>query len=352
MRTELLDNPLPPELIAQQPAENRADARLLILNRTDGSLADSCFARIGEFLRPGDCLVLNDTKVIPAKFYLRRSAAAKTEGLFLAEKSSGLWHVLLKNSRRIKAGQALWLCDRAGDNFCTAEAVNRLRDGSWLLKINPDSYHGCAEAVLEKIGFAPLPPYIKRADDTTVNRTDRVRYQTVYARCPGAIAAPTAGLHFSKQLIKQLKKDGVHFAYLTLHVGPGTFRPITTKNLQAHRMEAEWFRLDGQNAAIINTARQKKGRIIAVGTTSVRTLETVVQNNTVKAASGRTRLFIRPGYTFKIVDALVTNFHLPKTTLLSLVAAFAGLQNVLNAYRHAVEKKYRFYSYGDAMLII
>ena len=349
MRTEQLNYFLPRELVAQRPTDSRADSRLLVFDRSGGCLTDTRFARIGEFLRPGDCLVLNDTKVIPARFFAYRTTGAEIEGLFLSEENAGVWQVLLKNARRIKPGQTVYLRDRHKRSFCAAEAVERLEHGAWLLKIN---HNASAETILSEIGFVPLPPYIKRDDDKEPAEMDRRRYQTVYARCPGAVAAPTAGLHFTSRLIEELKDDGVCFAYLTLHVGPATFKPITGQTLQQHKMHPEWFRLDESNAGIINRAKQKQGRIIAVGTTSVRTLETLAEDNQIKAGAGQTKLFIKPGHKFRVVDAMVTNFHLPKTTLLALVAAFAGLDNILAAYRHAIEQKYRFYSYGDAMLII
>lgn len=349
MRTERISYCLPPELIAQRPVDNRSASRLLILDRSDGSLTDTQFARIGDFLRPDDCLVLNDTKVIPARFVACRPSGAGIEGLFLSEKGTGLWEVLLKNVRRIKPGQTIHLLNRGRSFFCAAEIVQRLEQGRWLLKVN---HNAGPEAILGRIGYAPLPPYIKRSDDKKLAEMDKLRYQTVYARCPGAVAAPTAGLHFTNELIEKLKDSGICLAYLTLHVGLGTFQPITSQMLQQHKMHAEWFRLDETAAGTINRAKQQKGRVIAVGTTSVRTLETVAEGSRVRPAGGQTQLFIQPGYKYKIVDAMITNFHLPKTTLLALVAAFAGLENILAAYGHAIEQKYRFYSYGDAMLII
>ena len=257
--------------------------------------------------------------------------------------------MLLRGLRKVKVGERIILCDSGRKDYCYAEITEKKTGGRCNLRIDKAL---SAEKILDKIGFAPLPPYIKRADDPDIDRIDRIRYQTVYARRTGAVAAPTAGLHFTNELIEQLKKNGICFAYVTLHVGVGTFKPITTENLDDHKIHTEIFNLDEENANIINEVKEKCGRIIAVGTTSVRTLEAIACDSRVKPASGQTNLFITPGYEFKLVDAIVTNFHLPKSSLLALVAAFTGLDNILNAYKHAVEQKYRFYSYGDAMLII
>ncbi len=361
MRTERLNYYLPPDLIAQRPLRSRSDSRLLVFerspascqyvlpDRSGGRFIDSRFSRIGEFLRPDDCLVLNDTKVIPARFFAQRATGAKIEGLFLAEIKTGIWRSLLKPARRVKAGEKLYIKSRDKNDFCAAEVIEKKTDSGWLLKVQTDAD---AETILNKIGFPPLPPYIKRDDDIRAAALDKRRYQTVYARKAGAVAAPTAGLHFTNRLINRLKQAGIHFAYITLHVGMGTFKPITVENLEAHQMHEERFEIDQENARIINRVKGDSGRIIAVGTTSVRLLETVATNSKVEATVGTTNLFIKPGYKFKIVDAIITNFHLPKSTLLALVAAFAGLENILAAYQHAIEERYRFYSYGDAMLII
>lgn len=349
METERLNYYLPAELIAQRPLSVRSDSRLLVFNRSNGDIIDSRFSRLGDFLSSGDCLVLNDAKVLPARFFARRCSGGKIDGLFLAESPTGVWEVILKGARKVKPGEKLYLTDKRRQNFCTVVVLERLIGGKCRLKVNAD---GDVETILDRIGFPPLPPYIKRNDDLDVAAVDKLRYQTVYAREPGAVAAPTAGLHFTDQLIQQLKQAGVCFAYLTLHVGEGTFKPIRVENLEDHQMHQERFSIDEENARIINTAKNKGSRIIAVGTTSARTLETITTGSQVKTAAGATSLFIKPGYKFKIVDAMITNFHLPKSTLLALVAAFAGLENILIAYRHAIEQRYRFYSYGDAMLII
>jgi S-adenosylmethionine:tRNA ribosyltransferase-isomerase len=349
MKTDMLQYHLPPELIAQQPGDTRSGSRLLVLKRIDGDIIDSRFDRIGDFLSPGDCLVLNDTKVLQARFFGRRPTGGRLEGLFLAETETGTWQVMLKASRKVKTGELLYLKDKAKNDYCTAKVLNKNADGTCRLKIETDAD---TENILDNIGFPPLPPYIKRDDDLTLAEIDKQRYQTVYAKIPGAVAAPTAGLHFTEPLIERLKQAGVRLAHTTLHVGTGTFKPIITENLEDHQMHQERFSIDEKNARIINTAKEKRGRIIAVGTTSTRVLETVATNSRTQAASGETTLFIKPGYKFKMVDAMVTNFHLPKSSLLALVAAFAGLDNILAAYRHAIEQRYRFYSYGDAMLII
>jgi S-adenosylmethionine:tRNA ribosyltransferase-isomerase len=352
MKTDKLQYHLPPELIAQQPGDTRSSSRLLVLSRINGDTSDSRFDRVGNFLSPGDCLVLNDTKVLQARFFGRRSTGGKLEGLFLAESETGTWQVLLKAARKIKAGDAFYLKDKAKKDFCRAVVLDKMADGICRLKIETNARQWRAETILDKIGFAPLPPYIKRDDDLAVAAIDRLRYQTVYAKIPGAVAAPTAGLHFTEPLIERLQQAGINFAYLTLHVGAGTFKPITAENLEDHQMHQERFSIDEENAHIINAAKDKGGRIIAVGTTSTRALETIAANSRIEAASGETTLFIKPGYKFKIVDAMITNFHLPKSSLLALVAAFSGLENILTAYNHAIEQRYRFYSYGDAMLII
>ena len=349
MKTDKLQYHLPPELIAQQPGDTRSSSRLLVLSRINGDTLDSRFDRIGDFLSPGDCLVLNDTKVLQARFFGQRSTGGKLEGLFLAECETGTWQVLLKTSRKVKAGDVFYLKDKAKKDFCTAVVLDKTIDGRCRLNIEMDTD---AESILDKIGFPPLPPYIKRDDDLAAAEIDERRYQTVYAKIPGAVAAPTAGLHFTQPLIERLQQAGINFAYITLHVGTGTFKPITAENIEDHQMHQEQFSIDEENARIISAAKDNGGRIIAVGTTSTRVLETVGDNSHIKAGSGETTLFIKPGYKFKIVDAMITNFHLPKTSLLALVATFAGLENILAAYNHAIEQRYRFYSYGDAMLII
>jgi S-adenosylmethionine:tRNA ribosyltransferase-isomerase len=348
MEIEKLNYHLPPELIAQKPALKRDSSRLLVMNRSTGFLIDDNFSNICNWLHKGDCLVINNTKVLPAKFFAQKETGAKLEGLFI-EGQENKWLVLLKNSSRIKEGQTLYLLDRNKKPFCPAHIEKRLSEGQWLLK--PDSSSAAGE-ILGDIGFAPLPPYIKRPAPQTEHKIDSERYQTVYASHNGAIAAPTAGLHFTEKLLEQIRAKGISIAQLTLHVGIGTFLPVKTETLEEHKIHSERFSLDKENADIINKTIQTGGRIIAVGTTTVRTLETVAIGRSVKPASGQTNLFITPGFEFKITDCVITNFHLPKSTLLALAAAFAGLEKILAAYRYAIEQKYRFYSYGDCMLIV
>ena len=349
MKTEQLEYELPAELIAQHPAAVRSDARLLVLDRSAGRLTDDRFARVGDYLRRRDCLVLNDTKVLPARFFARRPTGARLEGLFLGAASPGLWRVLLKGIRKLKPNESILLRDRAGRDVCTAEVLEKEQDGHCLLRVDDGAD---AEAVLDEIGFPPLPPYIRRDDDAAEAERDRKRYQTVYAAQPGAVAAPTAGLHFTEELIGQLKDAGVRVACVTLHVGAGTFKPIATDEVEAHQIHSEAYQIEPKHAELINAAREQAGRIVAVGTTVTRVLETIARGGQVEAGRGTTELFITPGYRFRIVEAMITNFHLPRSTLLALVAAFAGLEPIKRAYQHAVEQRYRFYSYGDAMLIL
>lgn len=349
MKTEVLDYILPPGLIAQQPCNLRTESRLLLLNRSTGEIKDCCFNNIGKFLTAGDCLVLNDTKVLQARFYAHRSTGGKLEGLFLQDSEDGLWEVMLKGARRVKIKEQIYLESKQNKGEIKAVLLKKNEEGKCLLKLEGEQK---TEDVLEKIGFPPLPPYIKRQRDLVQAEKDKQRYQTVFAQKPGAVAAPTAGLHFTKQLIEKLKNNGILFAYITLHVGAGTFKPIAAENLEEHKIHQEKFSINSENAEIINRAKAARGRIIAVGTTSVRVLETVTVGSKAHPFSGTTDLFIKPGYEFKAIDAMVTNFHLPRSTLLALVAAFAGLDKILKAYHHAIEKSYRFYSYGDAMLII
>lgn len=347
METDRLDYELPAELIAQQPSGSRSESRLLVLDRFDGHVTDSRFDRVSEYLEQGDCLVINDTKVLQARFFARRKTGAKLGGLYLEQTNNGDWLVMLKGAGKVKTGEVIYLKDRNGDDYCEVEIVDKFDEGRCRLGL--DNSKG--SDVLEEIGFTPLPPYIKRGSDRRQNEADRLRYQTVYAKQAGAVAAPTAGLHFTDEMIERLKAKGVDFARVTLHVGAGTFKSVSTANLEDHEIHSERYFVDETNAEKINSAKDRGGRVVAVGTTSVRVLETVAKDGCVNAGQGQTRLFIIPGYEYKIVDAVITNFHLPKSTLLALVGAFAGLENVLAAYRHAVEQEYRFYSYGDAMFI-
>lgn len=352
MKTSELDYYLPEELIAQQALSVRESSRLLVLNRADGSLAHRRFSDVADYLQAGDCLVLNESKVIPARFYCQRVTGGRIEGLFLKLDEAGHWQVLLKNAGKVKTGERLvLLCPNTmtpGADAVQLKAEVRLDNGGWVLSPEPARDH---LSLLEAFGVTPLPPYIQRQAGQA-DAYDQQRYQTVYAKTPGSVAAPTAGLHFSQGLLKELGQKGITLAKVTLHVGQDTFKPVTAEELEEHPIHTEYCALDAANAAIINDAAARGGRVIAVGTTSVRTLESAASNGTVRAYQGATKLFITPGYRFKIVGGMITNFHLPRTTLLALVCAFAGKEFVLNAYREAVAQRYRFFSYGDAMLIL
>ncbi|MEN8126347.1 MAG: tRNA preQ1(34) S-adenosylmethionine ribosyltransferase-isomerase QueA [Planctomycetota bacterium] len=348
MKTEDLNYNLPEELIAQHPSEERRQSRLLVLDRTAGTPVDRQFSDLAGYLGAGDCLVLNNTKVLPARFYGRKLTGAQLEGLFVHEEPDGGWQVLLKNSRKVKSGETIELLDRTGSPWGRVTAERSESKGQWRLK---PSQPIDAFAALDQIGLPPLPPYIKRGRKDTSTAEDLRRYQTVYASEPGAVAAPTAGLHFDEPTLEKIRHLGIKIAYVTLHVGIGTFRPVQTETLDEHPMHEERYEIGTEAADIINDTVDTGGRIIAVGTTSVRTLESVAKDRHVQPAQGQTKLFIQPSYAFKIVDAMLTNFHLPKSTLLALVGAFAGMEMIMNAYQYAIEQKYRFYSYGDAMFI-
>ena len=350
MKTEKLNYELPTELIAQKPVAKRAESRLMILGKSDGAMSEGRFGDVIDFLKSGDCLVINETKVLAAKFFAQRSTGGKIEGLFIETTSEGIWRVMLKNAGKVKISERLNLLDRDLNKYCEIIAVERLGGGEWVLEI---CHAGGCEEILADVGLTPLPPYIKRADPAGEHDFDVERYQTIYAVRAGAVAAPTAGLHFTKEIFARLKTKGVKIARLTLHVGIGTFKPVTAEELHDHDIHYERYAIGEMDAKIINETIDGGGRIIAVGTTSVRTLETVADTDgKVCAGTGETNLFIMPGYKFKVVDGIITNFHLPKSTLIALIAAFASLEQVMAAYRYAIEKKFRFYSYGDAMLII
>ena len=348
MKTEDLNYTLPEELIAQHPSQKRQQSRLLALDRAAKTRTDCQFSDLPGYLRAGDCLVLNNTKVLPARFYGRKLTGAQLEGLFIHEEPDGGWQVLLKNSRKVKSGEEIELLDRTGSPWGRAIAKRSEISGQWRLKSN---HQIDVFSALDQIGLPPLPPYIKREREDTSTPEDLQRYQTVYATQPGAVAAPTAGLHFEQTMLDQMKPLGVKIAYITLHVGIGTFRPVQTETLDEHPMHEERYEIGREATDTINDTVDSGGRIVAVGTTSVRTLESVAKDRHIQPAQGETKLFIQPGYEFKIVDSILTNFHLPKSTLLALVGAFAGMEIVLDAYQHAIEQKYRFYSYGDAMFI-
>lgn len=331
---------LPKELIAQDPLEDRASSRLLILDRKDGSLKHEVFHNITEYLKPGDCLVINDTKVIPARLYgIKKDTGAKIEVLLLKRKENDNWEVLVKPGRKAKPGTVISF----GDGLLECEVKEVIDDGNRIIQF---SYDGIFEEILDRLGQMPLPPYI------THELKDKNRYQTVYAKHEGSAAAPTAGLHFTNELLKNIEDMGVSIAHVTLHVGLGTFRPVKVEEITDHHMHSEYYHIEQQEADKINNAKKNGGRIISVGTTSCRTLESAAdENGYLKAAGGWTDIFIYPGYKFKITDCLITNFHLPESTLLMLVSALAGRENIMNAYEEAVKEKYRFFSFGDAMFI-
>ena len=356
LRTSDFDYALDPELIAQQPLRRRDRSRLMALHRRTGRCDHHVFAELASLLRPGDLLVLNDTRVVPARFFCRRATGGRVEGLFLREPEAGRWEVLLRNAGRCRPEESLAL---AGAEGAELQLLEDRGEGNWLLAVRPPRP---AADVLAEAGRTPLPPYIRRPGDPerppATEPIDRDRYQTIYAAHNGAVAAPTAGLHFTEEVLSGLAARGIETCRLTLHVGLGTFAPVKADTLADHPMHGEWYELPGGSATALNDARQAGRRIVAVGTTSVRVLETVADEaGRFRAADGWTRLFLHPPAEFRAVDALITNFHLPRSTLLMLVAAFCspgrtdGVQTILAAYAEAVRRRYRFYSYGDAMLI-
>ncbi len=347
-----LEYSLPEELIAQHPLPSREDSRLLVVDRMTGRLRDLHIRDLPGLLRAGDLVMLNDTKVIPAKFMARRRTGGRVRGLFLLEENCGEWRVMLEGSRRLRVGESIDLVPKG----VVAGAMRLVHDygkGEWRATVDCD---GSVEQVLDRIGQTPLPPYIRREDGDSHRETeDRSRYQTVYARRRGAIAAPTAGLHLTEQLLDRIRAAGVEIAYVTLHVGVGTFKPIDVDKIEQHHMHSERYELTVETAQAVRQCRERGGLVVAVGTTTVRVLESMVEpgeRRLVRAGSGSTELFIYPPYDFRVVDALLTNFHLPQSTLLALVMAFAGVDVVRRTYEHAIVQRYRFYSYGDAMLIV
>jgi len=351
LRASDFDYPLDPDLIAQAPLPRRERSRLMVLDRQNRRRQHHAFCQLPQLLQAGDSLVLNDTSVIPAKFECRRKTGARIEGLFLREQQVGRWQALLKKAGRCRLGEELEL---VGASQTHVVLLEYLGPGQWVLGVSP----ACpAVDILDRVGITPLPPYIRRPD-RTADQADRRRYQTVYASRPGAVAAPTAGLHFTHSLLKALAETGIETTRITLHVGLGTFAPVKGEDLREHKMHSEWYDLPAEAATKINAARRESRRIVAVGTTSVRVLETVAAaGGEFGAATGWTDLFIRPPAEFHAVDALITNFHLPRSTLLMLVAAFCspgrtdGIRTILDAYAEAMRLGYRFYSNGDAMLI-
>lgn len=341
------DYPLPPELIAQQPLANRADARLLVVDRAAGSLSHWHIRDLPELLRKGDCLVVNDTRVVPARLIgYRTQTEGRWEGLFLAADEHGNWRILSKTRGRLLPGETITLEDRSARDALSLKLLIKEPEGVWVVRPQSDE---ATFALLDRVGRVPLPGYIRGGE---MIDSDRERYQTVFAATPGAVAAPTAGLHFTPELLRQLAAVGVSGAKVTLHVGLGTFRPITAPTLAEHPMHSEWGQIDAAAVAAIDSARAGGGRVVSVGTTSMRVLETASADGVLKPWNGDTNLFIRPPYQFHCVDALLTNFHLPRSTLLILVSTFGGDELIRAAYAEAVRQEYRFYSYGDAMLIV
>lgn len=340
MNVKDYDYDLPEELIAQDPLEDRSSSRLMVLDRQTGDVEHRHFTDILEYLHPGDCLVINNTKVIPARLFgVKEDTQAKIEVLLLKRKENDIWETLVKPGKKAKPGTKLVF----GDGLLTAEVVDVVEEGNRLIQFH---YDGIFEEILDQLGQMPLPPYI------THQLKDKNRYQTVYAKYDGSAAAPTAGLHFTKELLQKVKDMGVDIAEVTLHVGLGTFRPVKVDNVLDHHMHSEFYMVSQEAADKINRAKENGHRVIAVGTTSTRTLEAAAdENGRLHETSGWTEIFIYPGYQFKVIDALITNFHLPQSTLVMLVSALAGREHVLHAYEIAVKERYRFFSFGDAMLI-
>ncbi|WP_390892661.1 tRNA preQ1(34) S-adenosylmethionine ribosyltransferase-isomerase QueA [Ligilactobacillus agilis] len=341
MTTEDFDYDLPQELIAQTPLEKRDHSRMLVLDSKTGEMKDDVFYNVIDQLNPGDALVMNDSRVMPARIYgIKPDTGGHVEVLLLNNTKGDEWETLVKPAKRAKVGTKLSF----GDGKLMATVTKELEHGGRLIEFE---YDGIFLEILDQLGEMPLPPYIKEKLD------DPEMYQTVYSREVGSAAAPTAGLHFTKELLAKIEAKGVKLVYLTLHVGLGTFRPVSVSNVEDHKMHSEFYRLTEEAAQTLNEVRANGGRIVAVGTTSIRTLETIGSkfNGEIKADSGWTDIFIWPGYDWKVVQAFITNFHLPKSTLVMLVAAFTGRDTILNAYKHAVAEKYRFFSFGDAMFI-
>ena len=340
MKTSDFYYDLPEELIAQDPLEDRSSSRLLVLDKKTGETEHHVFREIVDYLDPGDCLVINDTKVIPARLIgAKEETGAKIEVLLLKRGADDVWETLVKPGRKAKPGTRISF----GDGLLTGEVVDIVDEGNRLIRFE---YEGIFEEILDRLGQMPLPPYI------THQLKDKDRYNTVYAEHPGSAAAPTAGLHFTPELLEKIKNKGVDIAHVTLHVGLGTFRPVKVDDVENHHMHSEFYMIDETAAEKINRAKEKGKRVICVGTTSCRTIESAAdENGRLKACSGWTDIFIYPGYQFKILDALITNFHLPESTLVMLVSALAGREHVLASYEEAVKERYRFFSFGDAMFI-
>ena len=334
------DYDLPEELIAQDPLEDRSSSRLMVLDKKTGDIEHKIFRDVVDYLQPGDCLVLNNTKVIPARLFgVKEGTEAKIEILLLKRKENDIWETLVKPGKKCKPGVKISF----GEGLLTGEVLEVVEDGNRLIQFH---YDGIFEESLDQLGQMPLPPYI------THQLKDKNRYQTVYAKYDGSAAAPTAGLHFTPELLQQIRDMGIDIAEVTLHVGLGTFRPVKVDTIEEHHMHSEFYRIEQSEADKINRAKANGHRVIAVGTTSTRTLESAAEEDgTLREKSGWTDIFIYPGYKFKVIDALITNFHLPQSTLVMLVSALADREHILAAYKKAVEEKYRFFSFGDAMLI-
>lgn len=331
---------LPQELIAQDPLEDRSASRLLVLDKHTGEIEHRHFKDILDYLKKGDCLVINDTKVIPARLFgVKEGTEAKIEILLLKRRENDIWETLVKPGKKAKVGTVISF----GEGLLKGTVIDVVEEGNRLIQF---SYEGIFEEILDQLGQMPLPPYI------THQLQDKNRYQTVYAKNEGSAAAPTAGLHFTKELLKKLQEKGVEIAHVTLHVGLGTFRPVKVDEIEAHHMHSEFYIVEEEEAKKVNDAKRNGGRIVCVGTTSCRTVESAsTEDGILKAGSGWTEIFIYPGYRFKILDCLITNFHLPESTLIMLVSALAGRDHVLHAYEEAVRERYRFFSFGDAMFL-
>lgn len=341
MKTSDFYYDLPEELIAQDPLEDRTASRLLVLDRKTGAVKHKIFSDVIDYLNKGDCLVINNTRVIPARLIgEKEGTGGKVEVLLLKRRANDVWETLVKPGKKLKPGAKITF----GDGRLRAEVLEVVEEGNRLVKFY---YEGIFEEILDSLGEMPLPPYI------THKLEDKEMYQTVYAKFDGSAAAPTAGLHFTKELLNKIEEKGIKIASITLHVGLGTFRPVKVDDVNNHHMHTEWYEVNAEAAEIINETKRNGGRVICVGTTSCRTIESVAdENGYMKAKTGETDIFIYPGYKFKVMDGLITNFHLPESTLVMLVSAFAGKENVLAAYETAVKERYRFFSFGDAMILI
>lgn len=340
MNVKDFDYDLPQELIAQDPLSNRSDSRLLVLDKDTGDIEHKIFKDIKQYLKKGDCLVVNNTKVIPARLFgSKEDTKSKIEILLLKRKEDNIWETLVKPGKKAKIGTRIVF----GEGLLVGEVIDIVEEGNRLIRFE---YEGIFEEILDRLGQMPLPPYI------THELEDKNRYQTVYAKEEGSAAAPTAGLHFTKELLEEIQAMGVEIAHVTLHVGLGTFRPVKVDDVEKHHMHSEFYHIEQEQADKINRAKKEGHRVIAVGTTSTRTLEAAANiDGTLEEKSGWTEIFIYPGYKFKVIDCLITNFHLPQSTLVMLVSALAGREHILNAYKEAVKENYRFFSFGDAMFI-